>query len=142
MVNKREIADANKRGSERQDKTPTAVKAWYDHDLRKVVVDLSSGLSIMFKPKDAQELQRAAPAQLDKIEITPSGFGLHFPSIDADIYLPGLLEGYLGSRHWMAAQLGKAGGRVKTRAKAAASRKNGKLGGRPRKSHGPADARR
>ena len=142
MVSKTEIADANKRASERQDKTPTAVKAWYDRDRGQIVVDLSTDFSIMFKPKAAQELQHATPAQLAKIEITPSGFGLHFPSIDADIYLPGLLEGNLGSRHWMASQLGKAGGRVKTRAKVAASRKNGKLGGRPRKNPAAADARR
>jgi hypothetical protein len=53
--------------------------------------------------------------------------------LDADIYLRALLEGFLGSRRWMAAQMGKAGGRVSTKAKAAASRRNGKLGGRPRK---------
>jgi hypothetical protein len=53
--------------------------------------------------------------------------------LDADIYLPALLEGFLGSRRWMAAQMRKAGGKASTKAKAAASRRNGKLGGRPRK---------
>ena len=33
----------------------------------------------------------------------------------------------------MAAQMGKVGGKASTKAKAAASRRNGKLGGRPRK---------
>jgi hypothetical protein len=73
--------------------------------------------------------------QFCKIEISPSGLGLYFPAIDADMYLPSLLEGFLGSRHWMAARLGKAGGSVKSGAKAAAVRKNGKLGGRPKKDH-------
>jgi hypothetical protein len=41
--------------------------------------------------------------QLTRIEISPSGLGLYFPAIDADIYLPSLLEGFLGSRGWMAA---------------------------------------
>ena len=61
------------------------------------------------------------------------GFGLHFPKLDADIYLPALLEGILGSRNWVAAHLGALGGRAKSRAKAAASRRNGRLGGRPKK---------
>jgi len=44
------------------------------------------------------------------------------------------LEGFLGSKRWMAAQLGKAGGQTRSKAKAAAARSNGKLGGRPRKT--------
>jgi hypothetical protein len=73
------------------------------------------------------------PAQLTKIEISPSGLGLYFPAVDADIYLPVLLEGFLGYRRWMAAQLGKAGGSATSRAKTIAVRANGKLGGRPKK---------
>jgi hypothetical protein len=78
-------------------------------------------------------LQDARARDLRDIEISPSGFGLHFPRLDADIYLPGLFAGTLGSRRWMAAQLGKRGGGVRSAAKAAAARSNGKLGGRPRK---------
>jgi len=85
----------------------------------RVVIDLSSGLSIAFKPQDAQGFEHAEPEQLRKIEISPSGLGLHFPVIDADIYLPALLEGFLGSRRWMAARLGKVGGRVKSHTKTA-----------------------
>jgi hypothetical protein len=58
---------------------------------------------------------------------------LHFPKLDADLYLPALLEGLLGSKRWMAARLGKHGGQARSAAKAAASRENGKRGGRPRK---------
>ena len=50
-----------------------------------------------------------------------------------DLYIPGLLQGFLGSKHWMA-ELGKRGGTASTDAKATAARQNGKLGGRPRKS--------
>lgn len=130
---KEEIESANERATALLSKTPTAVAARYDHRLDRVVVDLSSGLSIMFKPQDAEGLEQAGPEQLREIEILPSGLGLHFPAIDADIYLPGLLEGFFGSHRWMAARLGKAGGSAKSGAKAAASRENGKLGGRPKK---------
>jgi len=77
-------------------------------------------------------LENAKPSQLDDIEISPSGFGIHFPKLDADLYLPALLEGFLGSKKWMAARLGAVGGRSRSAAKASASRINGMRGGRPK----------
>jgi|SRR5450755_392513 hypothetical protein len=131
VCRKDEVEAANGRATARLSKTPTATAARYDRRLGRLVIELSSGLSIAFRPQDAQGLEHAQPEQLKKIEISPSGFGLHFPAMDADIYLPGLLEGFLGSRRWMAAQLGAAGGKATSRAKTAAVRANGKLGGRP-----------
>ncbi len=134
MVNpKPEIPAANERATARLAKTPTAIAARYDRRIGRLVIELSSGLSIQFRPRDAEGLEQAKPEQLREIEISPSGLGLHFPALDADIYLPGLLEGFLGSRRWMAAQLGKAGGSATSRAKTTAVRANGKLGGRPKK---------
>ncbi len=69
-----------------------------------------------------------------EIEITPSGLGIHFPELDADLYIPALLEGVLGSRKWMAARLGAAGGGRISAAKRRASRANGRLGGGPKKA--------
>jgi hypothetical protein len=85
-------------------------------------------------------LEHARPSQLERIEITPSGFGLYFPKLDADLYVPALLEGFLGSKRWMAARLGAAGGKSRSMDKKAAARVNGKLGGRPRKRAGGAGA--
>jgi len=133
VYRKKEVEAANERAAARLSRTPTATAARYDRGQGRLVIELSSGLSIAFRPQDAQGLEHARPSQLTKIEISPSGLGLHFPALDADIYLPGLLEGFLGSRRWMAAQLGKAGGSVTSRAKTAAVRANGKLGGRPKK---------
>lgn len=73
------------------------------------------------------------------IEVEALGLGIHFPKLDADLYVPALLEGVLGSKRWMAAQLGAAGGRARSAAKAGASRENGKRGGRPRKNAGVGD---
>lgn len=128
------------RAAERLKSTPIATAARYDRRIGRVVIDLSSGLSIAFRPHDAQGLEEAAPQQLRRIEISPSGLGLHFPALDADLYLPALLEGFLGSRRWMAARLGRAGGKVTSAAKTAAVRANGKLGGRPRKLRQPVSA--
>src|SRR6266850_807728 len=125
---------AGQRARELQTAVPRAVSAHYDRKSGHVVIHLSSKLILSFSPRDAQGLEHASPFQLGEIEITPSGFGLHFPKLDADIYVTGLLEGFLGSRKWMAARLGQAGGQSRSRAKKAASRANGKLGGRPKKT--------
>src|ERR1700682_3576098 len=89
---------------------PKAVSAYYDRKSGHIVINLASKLTLSFSPRDAQGLEQAKPSQLDEIEISPSGFGIHFPRLDADLFVPGLLEGFLGSRKWMAAKLGQAGG--------------------------------
>ena len=132
-VRKDEFIAANDRAAARLAKTPTAIAARYDRRIGRIVIDLSTGLEIAFKPHDAQGLEQAKPEHLAHIEISPSGLGLHFPAIDADLYLPTLLEGLLGSRHWMAGAMGREGGRVTSAAKGIAARENGKLGGRPKK---------
>jgi hypothetical protein len=124
---------ANRRARERLASAPTALAARYDRRARRVVIDLSSGVEVAFSPRDAQGLEHASPSQLDTIEITPSGLGIHFPKLDADLYLPALLEGFLGSKQWTARRLGALGGKARTAAKISASRRNGRLGGRPRK---------
>src|ERR1700756_3636325 len=128
-----EFQAANRRAVARLRRTPVATAVRYDRRIGRIVIDLSSGLVVAFRGNDAQGLEHARPSELSKIELSPSGLGIHFPLLDADLYLPALLEGFLGSRRWMAAQMGKAGGKVSTNAKAAAARRNGKLGGRPRK---------
>ena len=133
MVTRDEVKRANARAVRLRDAGPTAVSASYDRRSGRVVVRLTSGIEVGFSPRDTQGLETAKPAQLDPIEISPSGLGLHFPKLDADLYLPALLDGVLGSRRWTAARLGERGGRARSPAKSAASRKNGKLGGRPRK---------
>ncbi len=125
---------ANRRGRELRTVLPHAVSARYDRRIGRIVIHLSTGLDVAFSPRDAQGLENATAAQLNAIEISPSGFGIHFPTLDADLYLPALLEGFLGSRKWMASRLGVEGGKSKSAAKATAAKRNGRLGGRPRKS--------
>ncbi|MHB1938034.1 MAG: DUF2442 domain-containing protein [Acidobacteriaceae bacterium] len=133
MVTQIEVERTAKRAKRFAERAPKAVSARYDRRLNRVIVRLNSNLDIAFSPKDAEGLERATPSQLQAIEITPSGFGIHFPKLDADLYLPALLEGFLGSRKWMARRLGMAGGKSRSAAKKLAARNNGKLGGRPRK---------
>lgn len=128
------VEQATERGEAMQSALPMAVSARYDRRVGRVVIRLESKLEIAFSPRDAEGLEGARPDQLEPVEISPSGFGIHFPKLDADIYLPALLEGLLGSKRWMAARMGKSGGKSRSEAKTAAARRNGVLGGRPRKS--------
>ena len=133
MTKQDEFAAATRRAVERRAAGPIAVAARYDRRRDRIVVSLNNGLEMAFPPRIAQGLQKAAPAELADIDLSPSGFGIHFPKLDAHLYLPALLQGVFGSKAWMAAQLGAAGGRARSAAKTAAARANGKRGGRPRK---------
>ena len=127
------LTAANRRGAATRAAFPAVAQVRYDRCIGRIVVALSGGLEIGFSPKHAQGLENARPADLEVIEISPSGLGIHFPRVDADIYLPALLEAMLGSKRWMAAEVGRIGGAASTKLKAAAARRNGKLGGRPKK---------
>jgi hypothetical protein len=128
-----EFEAANRRASAKRKAFPAVIDVRYDRRIGRIMVSLASGLQLAFAPRDVEGLQHARPADLADAEISPSGLGVHFPHIDADLYLPALLEDFLGSRRWMASQMGKTGGMATSEAKVAAARRNGKLGGRPRK---------
>src|ERR1043166_6237933 len=72
---------------------PSAVAARYDRGRDRLVIELSTGYEVAFPPRRAQGLERAKRSDLAAVEISPSGFGLHFPRLDADLWLPALLGG-------------------------------------------------
>ena len=137
-VSKQQFEAANTRAATLLRKTPRATSVHYERKRDRVVIGMNTGIEVAFHPHDAQGLKHAKPHQLAAIEISPSGLGIHFPKLDADIYLPALLEGFLGSKRWIASQHGKLGGSVSSAAKATAARRNGRLGGRPRRVREPA----
>lgn len=113
---------------------PRAVAARYDAGRGRVVITLSTGIELGLSPRDVEGLAGAPAEDLRVIEVEGMGLGIHFPRLDADLYIPALLEGTLGSRGWMAARLGAVGGQARSPAKTAAARENGRRGGRPRKA--------
>ena len=114
--------------------------ARYDRRRRRVIVLLNTGVEMTFLAEMAEGLADASPDDLAQIEISPTGLGLHWPRLDADLFVPALLRGVFGSKSWMAAQMGAAGGRSRSAAKTAAARKNGRKGGRPRRAAGGSGA--
>ncbi len=131
-ITERELDQAEQRMREVR-ATGHAVSARYDRRRSRVVVALNTGVELAFPPHLAEGLADASPENLAEIEISPAGLGLHWPKLDADLYVPALLQGVLGSKQWMARQLGAQGGRSRTASKVAAPRENGRKGGRPKK---------
>lgn len=111
-----------------------AVSARYDRRRSRIVVALNTGVELTFPTDIAEGLADASPEALADIEISPAGLSLYWPQLDADLYVPGLLQGVFGSRNWSARALGTQGGKARTPAKAAAARANGRKGGRPPKT--------
>jgi hypothetical protein len=131
-----DIVHAEKAMRETMAAGPRAIAARYDRRRARVVVSLDNGLELAFPPGLAEGLNTAEAADLASIEISPTGLGLHWPKLDADLYLPSLMAGIFGSPRWMAGLMGRAGGRSRTDAKTTAARENGRRGGRPRKAAG------
>jgi hypothetical protein len=110
-----------------------ATSAHYDRRGARITVNLNNGLEVAFPVRLAEGLASAKSSDLADIEISPTGLGLHWPRLDADLYLPALMNGLFGTRRWMASLLGNVGGKASSSAKQAAARAKGKRGGRPRK---------
>jgi hypothetical protein len=132
-ITEQEVQEAAKRMAAARE-NGFAVSARYDRRTGRVVVDLNTGVQIAFPARLAGGLAGASPGDLADIEVSPAGLGLHWPKLDADVYVPAILQGVFGFKRWMAAELGAAGGRARSRSKAAAARANGRKGGRPRKA--------
>src|SRR5262245_4997032 len=129
----RMIAQAERRGARSLRTEPRARAARYDRRTGRVHVDLTNGCSFAFPARRAQGLQRASDAELAQVEILGLGLGLHWERLDVDLSVPGLLAGMFGTKAWMDRQRAARAGSATSAAKAAAARRNGAKGGRPRK---------
>jgi len=132
-ISREQFKAANARGVAAIARGPIARAARYDSRRGLIVVTLEGGCEFSFPTVLAQGLADAPRSKLAKIKVSPNGLGLHWPLLDADLYVPALIEGAFGSRRWMQ-QIGKLGGSSRSASKAKASRENGKRGGRPKES--------
>ncbi|HTW71302.1 MAG TPA: DUF2442 domain-containing protein [Acetobacteraceae bacterium] len=127
-----QIDAALERGKVARLHEPRAATARYDRALDRVVVELTNGCTFAFPPRLAQGLESATPDQLAQVEVLGRGYGLQWEALDVDLAIPGLLAGLFGTKAFMARHAGEA----TSPAKAAAARRNGAKGGRPRKAAG------
>lgn len=133
VTTKDEIKDALER-ARNFTADPRVTEIYYDpkpqFDL--FVLKLSDGSRTFIGREKLQGLQNAKKSQIANVEILGNGTGLHWPDLDLDYSISGLLSRIYGNKQWMA-EMGQRGGAKKSEGKAAASRANGLKGGRPRK---------
>lgn len=93
----KEIAAANERAARKRAMLPAVRAVRYDRATEKLIISLSTGADIALAPALIRGLERARGEDLAVSEISPSGFGIHFPRIDGDVYVPALLADFCGA---------------------------------------------
>ena len=72
----------------------TTVKAWYDNNM--ICILLSDKKEVRFPVELNTKLRSASIEQLSNIEIICNGTGLHWPDLDEDLLLTGIIKGRFG----------------------------------------------
>lgn len=128
-----EFTAAEARGQAMLETEPRAISARYDRRTDRVTVELANGCAYVFPTRLVEDLNHASPDDLAVIKVDGMGFNLHWPKIEADLYVPALVAGVFGTRGWMRKALARQAGQTTSAAKTEAARENGRKGGRPRK---------
>jgi len=123
---------ARVRGEARAQEASALVDARYDRASDAVILTFRGGGSMTIPRGVIPGLERQPTSALAAMTLSPAGDALRWPVLDADVYVPGLVERAFGNRIFAAAA-GRRGGQKRTKAKMTAARRNGAKGGRPRK---------
>ena len=71
-------------------------KAWYENGV--ICILLSDKREIRFPVSLNEKLSTAYPEQIANIEIICGGTGLHWPDLDEDLSVIGIMEGRFGKK--------------------------------------------
>ena len=75
------------------------IRAWYERG--RIHVEMESGLELAFPVRGNPRLEGRSEQELGRIEVSP--FGLHWPDLDEDLSVRGILAGDYGQRRHQAA---------------------------------------
>ena len=90
-----QLEAAEARGRAMLETEPRALAARYDLSTGRIVVDLTNGCTFAFPARRVEELENASDKEITEVEIAGAGFGLHWPTRDADLSVRGLINGSL-----------------------------------------------
>lgn len=71
-----------------------ATRVWIEKDM--VCLRLADDREIRFPAKKNKRLHKAAAPQLANVEIICDGTGIHWPDLDEDLTVQGIIEGRTG----------------------------------------------
>jgi Protein of unknown function (DUF2442) len=131
LTTNKQIADAVKRSKANLRDEVTATGLEYSPRIDVFVLNLSDGTRCAVPREQLEGLRDAKPKQVSHFELVGGGSGIHWPDLDVDLSVNGLINGIYGSKKWMS-DLGRVGGSVRSKKKAQAARLNGLKGGRPK----------
>ncbi|MDS3860544.1 DUF2442 domain-containing protein [Thermosynechococcaceae cyanobacterium BACA0444] len=95
-----QIDHARKMDEVLEKREPRAKRAWFNPVDKTIEIELKTGVRASFPVHLLQGLQGATSEQLAEVEISPSGYGLYWESLDADLVVPTLMSQIFGSRAW------------------------------------------
>jgi len=113
-ISEHQFQAATIRGEEER-RSGHAVNAAYDARRKRLVVDLNTGMVIMVPVHLLEDLADANTEDLAEIELSPSGLGLHWPRLDADLYVPALMQGIFGTKDQHSDHSGRHGRQTRGR---------------------------
>lgn len=96
-ADRKRYARARARGRARTQGASAVVDAHYDKSRDRVELMFDGGSAISIPRNMIPGLERASTSKLDAILVSPAGDALSWPSLDVDVYVPGLVERVFGS---------------------------------------------
>ena len=116
------------------DKTePRAEKVLFDRNGKTLVIYFINGSVFSCPINLIESVSELEIEIIEQVKLTPNKKGLRWETADINLSIQGLLLGIFGTKSWMK-EIASKGGKSKSERKKAASRENGKKGGRPRKN--------
>src|SRR6185312_4030668 len=125
------FARASRAGRQAAKMEPRAARVTYRAKDNALLIELTNGAAITIPVKLIPGLKGATAGDVRAVEVLGRGGGLDWESLDLDLSVPALVSSVFAGPEWMA-ELGRIGGTRSSAAKAAAARRNGRKGGRPR----------
>ncbi len=96
----RQYLKATQRGDEMLKNEPQARLVSYDSLNHRLVIELKNGVILFIPAALLQGLTNATPQEIAQVELLPRGAALHWPTLDVQMSIAGLLTGIFGTETW------------------------------------------
>ncbi|MDQ2832247.1 MAG: DUF2442 domain-containing protein [Acidobacteriota bacterium] len=80
---------------------PAVRSVRYHRPTEMIILSMSSGTRVAIPREEIQELKTAPQNKIAQIEIENFGTALHWPQLDLDLSVEGLVRGVTGTKRWM-----------------------------------------